>query len=141
MLKKRITYTDYDGLQRTEDFYFNLTKSELTEMELTTVGSLRNALQKMVDSNDIVDLAKTFKEIMLKAYGEKSPDGKRFVKSPEISVAFSQTPAYDQFFMELFTDVDKMVAFMNGIVPQDLSESAAKQTAQPALVMATGENA
>ncbi|MBQ1555235.1 MAG: hypothetical protein II828_01100 [Clostridia bacterium] len=121
MLKKRITYTDYDGVERTEDFYFNLSKSELAEMELMTVGSFTNALQKMVDAKDISDLARTFKEILLRAYGEKSPDGKRFMKSPDISLAFSQTPAYDKLFMELFTDADKMIAFINGIIPTEVS--------------------
>lgn len=140
MLKKRVTYTDYDGLQRTEDFYFNLTKSELTEMELTTAGTFRAALQKMIDSNDVVELAKTFKEIMLKAYGEKTPDGKRFVKSPELSVAFSQTPAYDSLFMEMFTDVEKMAAFVNGIMPQDMQQAVEKQMAAP-MMLSTGLNA
>ena len=114
MLKKRITYIDYDGVERTEDFYFNLSKSELAEMELMTVGSFTNALQKMVDAKDISDLARTFKEILLRAYGEKSPDGKRFMKSPDISLAFSQTPAYDKLFMELFTDADKMIKIAKG---------------------------
>lgn len=126
MLKKRITYTDYDGIERTEDFYFNLSKSELAEMELTTVGSLTNALQRMVDAKDVSELARTFKSIMLRAYGEKTADGKRFVKSEAISEAFSQTPAYDQLFMELFTDAKAAAAFVEGIIPKDVAMDTLK---------------
>ena len=132
MLKKRITYTDYDGLERTEDFYFNLSKSELVELELTTVGSLTAALQKMVDAKDVSELAATFKEIMLKAYGEKTPDGRRFVKSDDISVAFSQTPAYDELFMELFTNPNSMIDFVNGIIPKDAAKAVAQSVSTPA---------
>lgn len=126
MLTKTITYTDYNGLERTENFYFNLSKSELTELELTTEGSLTAALNKMVNANDISDLSRMFKRILLLAYGEKSPDGRRFMKSEEISLAFSQTPAYDQLFMELFTGTDSMIEFINAVIPKEAAEAAAK---------------
>ena len=126
MLTKIITYTDYNGLERTENFYFNLSKSELTELELTTEGSLTAALNKMVNANDISDLARMFKKILLLAYGEKSPDGRRFMKSEDISLAFSQTPAYDKLFMELFTGTDSMIEFINAVIPKEAAEAAAK---------------
>ena len=85
MLKKTITYTDYDGLERTEEFRFNLTKAELMDMELTTVGTFSKLMQKIIDEKDMVRLAKYFKELILKSYGVKSDDGKRFIKSPELS--------------------------------------------------------
>lgn len=117
MLKKTVTYTDYNGNERTEDFYFNFTRAELMEMEMTTTGGLSDMIKKIVDAQDIPAIIKVFKEIVLKAYGEKSPDGKRIIKSEEISTAFSQTEAYSQIFMELATDSDAAAKFINGIVP------------------------
>ena len=117
MLKKTITYTNYNGVECTEDFYFNLTKAEIMEMELSTSGGLAEMIQKIVAAQDAPAIIKIFKELVLKAYGEKSPDGKRFIKSEEISKAFSQTEAYSILFMELATDADAASAFVNGIVP------------------------
>ena len=117
MLKKTITYNDYNGTERTEDFYFNLTKAEIMEMEMSTSGGLAEMITKIVATKDAPAIIKIFKELILKAYGEKSPDGKRFIKSEEISTAFSQTEAYAQLFMELATDADAASTFVNGIVP------------------------
>ena len=117
MLKKTITYTDYNDVERTEDFYFNLTKAELMEMEMGAVGGLSGMIEKIVSAKDAPAIIKVFKELVLKAYGEKSADGKRFVKSKEISDAFAQTEAYSQLFMELATDADAASKFVNGIAP------------------------
>ena len=117
MLKKTITYTNYNGIEVTEDFYFNLTKAEIMEMEMSTSGGMAEMINKIVASQDAPAIIKIFKELILKAYGEKSADGKHFVKSEEISVAFSQTEAYSQLFMELATDADAAAKFVNGIVP------------------------
>ena len=117
MLKKTITYTDYNGVERTEDFYFNLTKAELMEMEIGTTGGMADMIKRIVDAKDAPVIIKIFKELVLKAYGEKSADGKRFVKSEEISNGFAQTEAYSQLFMELATDADAAAAFVNGIIP------------------------
>lgn len=119
MLKKTITYTDYNGIERTEDFFFNLSQAEVMEMELSTEGGLGEMIRRIVAAQDTAAIVKVFKEILLKAYGEKSADGKRFVKSPEISAAFSQTEAYSQLFMKLATDSDEAAAFVNGIAPQE----------------------
>lgn len=132
MLKKTITYTDYNGVERTEDFYFNLSKAELMEMELGTTGGFAEMIQKIVNAQDGPAIIKVFKDLILKAYGEKSADGKRFIKSDEISSAFSQTEAYSQLFMELSTDADAAANFVNGIVPGDVS----KQASNPALTVA-----
>ena len=117
MLKKTITYTDYNNVERTEDFYFNLTKAELMEMEMGAVGGLSGMIEKIVSAKDAPAIIKVFKELVLKAYGEKSADGKRFIKSKEISDAFSQTEAYSQLFMERATDADAASKFVNGIAP------------------------
>ena len=117
MLKKTITYTDYNGVERTEDFYFNLTKAELMAMEIGTTGCMADMIKRIVDAKDAPAIIKIFKELVLKAYGEKSADGKRFVKSEEISNGFAQTEAYSQLFMELATDADAAAAFVNGIIP------------------------
>lgn len=120
MLKKTITYTDYNGSERTEDFYFNLSKAEVMEMEMSTSGGLAEMITRIVAAQDAPAIIKIFKELVLKAYGEKSPDGKRFIKSEDIATAFSQTEAYSQLFMELATDADAAAAFVNGIVPKDM---------------------
>jgi len=117
MLKKKITYTDYNDVERTEDFYFNLSKSEITEMEMSTTGGLGEKITNIVAAQDAPAIIKIFKDLILKAYGEKSPDGKRFVKNEELAVAFSQTEAYSILFMELATDANAASAFVNGIIP------------------------
>jgi hypothetical protein len=134
MLKKTIAYTDYDGNAREESFYFNLTKSELTEMQMSATGGLDQMIQKIVEAQDGGRIIAVFKELILKAYGEKSPDGRRFVKSKELSEAFAQTPAYDQLFMELATDADKASDFVKGIIPADLDTSKAQLPASMNIV-------
>lgn len=118
MLKKTITYTDYNDVKRTEDFYFNLSQAELIEMEMTTEGGMQSMLERIVAEQDKKKITEIFKSLILKAYGEKSLDGKRFVKSPEISAAFEQTEAYSELFMELFMDADKAAKFFSGIIPK-----------------------
>lgn len=117
MLKKTITYTDYNGVDRTEDFYFNLSKAEVMEMEMSTTGGLAEMIQRIVSAQDAPAIIKIFKELILKAYGEKSPDGKRFIKSDDLSKAFSETEAYTNLFMELAVDADEAAKFVNGIIP------------------------
>lgn len=123
MLKKTITYIDYDGLERTEEFRFNLTKAELMDMELTTVGTFSKLMQKIIDEKDMVRLAKYFKELILKSYGVKSDDGKRFIKSPELSEAFSQTEAYSELYMELLGNSEYAVKFIQQVMPKDLDQN------------------
>jgi hypothetical protein len=120
MLKKVITYVDYDENERTETFYFNLSKAEVAELELSTTGGLSQWIEKIVASQDQKEIIALFKNIILRAYGEKSPDGKRFIKSEELSEAFSQTEAFSQLFMELATNAEAAAAFINAIVPHDV---------------------
>ena len=118
MLKKTIVYTDYDGNERTEDFWFNISKAELAELEYSVKGGLKKILEKAVQDQDGPKIISVFKEIVLKAYGEKSNDGRRFMKSEEISRNFSETEAYVNLFMELATDEKAATAFMEGILPK-----------------------
>ena len=122
MLKKTVTYVDYNGMERTEDFYFNLTKAEVAEMELSVEGGFSKMLEEIVASKDNVKIVSLFKQMVLKAYGEKSADGRRFVKSEEISQAFAQTEAYSEIFMELALNTDAAAAFVNGIMPANLDK-------------------
>ena len=117
MLKKTITYKDYNGVERTEDFMFNLTKAEILEMQLTKDGGMDAAIKKIVDAKDAPEIMKVFKDLILKSYGIVSDDGRRFIKSKEISDSFAQTEAFSMLFMELATDTDAASAFVNGIVP------------------------
>ena len=125
MIKKTITYEDYNGNERKEDFYFNLSKAEVMEMEMSTSGGLAEMIQRVVAAQDQVSIIKIFKDLILKAYGVKSPDGKRFIKSQELSDEFSQTEAYSQLFMELATNADAAADFVNGIVPANMAKQAA----------------
>ena len=124
MLKKNIKYTDYNGVERNEEFLFNLSKAELMEMEMSTQGGLAGMIQKVVDTQDAPAIIKVFKDIILKAYGEKSADGKRFIKVSEtgapLSIGFSQTEAYSQLFLELATDAESAANFIKGIIPSDM---------------------
>ena len=122
MLKKTVTYVDYNGVERTEDFYFNLSKAEVAEMELSVEGGFSKMLEEIVASKDNVRIVNLFKQMVLKAYGEKSADGRRFVKSEEISKAFSETEAYSEIFMELALNTDAAAAFVNGIMPANLDK-------------------
>lgn len=119
MLKKIIKYTDYNGTEREEPFYFNLTKAEIMEMELSTDGGFAEFIAKIVQTKDNKELVKLFKSFILKAYGEKSADGKRFMKSDEISAQFASTEAYSVLFMELLTDTKAATDFINGLAPVD----------------------
>lgn len=124
MVKKTITYTDFDGNERKEDFYFNLTHAEVTEMELSTDGGLVKMLEKIVAEQDSKKIIETFKDMILRSYGEKSPDGRRFIKNQELRDAFSQTEAYSELFMEVATNAEAAAAFMNGIIPRDPKKEA-----------------
>ena len=125
MIKKSITYTDFNGVERTEDFYFNLTKAEILEMEMGTTGGLAEMITSIVAAQDQPAIIKIFKDLVLRSYGKKSPDGRRFMKSDEIRDDFAQTEAYSQHFMELATDADAAAKFVNGIVPADVAKQAA----------------
>lgn len=122
MLKKSITYTDYNGNERTEDFYFNLTKAEIMEMELSTTGGLAETINSIVQAKDTPAIIKVFKKLVLDAYGVKTPDGKGFRKSKELRDEFEWNPAYSVLFMELATDADAAAKFVNGIVPADMAK-------------------
>lgn len=132
MLKKTMTYTDYNGVERTEDFYFNLTKAEVAEMEMGTSGGLAEMIQSIVAAKDGPAILKIFKDLVLKAYGKKTPDGRRFEKSEEISKEFSETEAYSDLYIELATDADAAAEFVNGIIPKAPITNA-NATGQPTL--------
>lgn len=119
MLKKTITYKDFDNRERTEDFYFNLTKAELMELELSREGGLQKQIDKIIASQSVPQIVEIFKTLVLKAYGEKSEDGRRFMKTPEITQAFKETQAYSDIFMELSTDDKAAAAFVQGILPDE----------------------
>lgn len=120
MIKKPIKFTDYDGEEREEDFYFNLSKAELMEMELTTPGGMQQMLNRITKEKDTKRLWEIFKDVICRSYGVKSDDGKRFIKSKELTEAFLQTEAYCELIVELATNADKASEFMNGIIPQNL---------------------
>lgn len=124
MLKKTITYTDYNDVQRTEDHYFNLSKAELVLMENSVIGGMKQRLEKIVQSQDNVEIMEVFKDLIHRSYGIKSDDGKRFIKSEAISTEFEQTEAYSELVMELLQDSDKAAQFIKAILPTGLLQDS-----------------
>ena len=122
MLIKPITYIDFNGTSRTENFLFNLTTAEIMEMEMSIDGGLAEKIKKVTEAQNAPEIIRIFKDLILRSYGEKSDDGRRFIKERNgepLSIAFSQTEAYSKLFMELATDADKAAEFINGIIPAD----------------------
>lgn len=128
MIEKTIKYTDYHNQEREEKFCFNLSKAELAEMELSTEGGLAESIQKIVDAKDVPQIIQIFKKLLLASYGEVSADGKRFIKSKEISDAFAQTEAYSELFMQLATNADAASEFINGITSSIAKKEEKKLT-------------
>ena len=122
MIKKTITYTDFNGGERTEGFYFHLTKAEITKMEMSVNGGMAERIQTIVSAQDQPAIIEVFEDLIKKSYGVKTPDGRGFVKRKEDLEAFMATEAYSQLFMELATDSDAASKFVNGIIPADLSK-------------------
>lgn len=125
MLKKTIKYEDYNGVERTEDFYFNLSKAECMEMNLERVGGLEGWINEVIQTQDQVSLVKLFKEIILKSYGRKSSDGREFIKSEELRKSFEQTEAYSELYMELVNDAEAASAWVKAVLPKSLSTTKA----------------
>lgn len=132
MLKKTISFEDYDGLQRSEDFYFNLTKAELIRMNFMAPGGMDNRLKKIVQERDNRKILAAIEEFIAMSYGEKSEDGRRFVKSDAIVEQFKATPAYSELLMELLSSEDAFAAFINGVVPADVADAVNKQADEEA---------
>lgn len=130
MLKKTIKYTNWDGVEVEEDFYFNLTKTELIKMQIDEQESLSDKLLKIIKSKNTIEIIKIFESIVLKAYGEKSPDGRRFIKVNDNGVSlakqFIETPAYDALYFEMITEPEKFAALVNALIPADLAEQVKK---------------
>lgn len=122
MLKKTITYTDYDGMERTEDFWFNLSKTELTKLDAELPGGVLGVLRKIIDKKDRKALVDFIETLILRSYGEKTLDGKRFAKTPKMAEEFMQTPAYDELFMSILSDTDSQTSFINGVIPQSMAK-------------------
>lgn len=118
MIVKNIEYEDYNGNKRKEDFYFDLSKSELMEMELSQEGGMSKKLELMSQTQNVPDMVKLLKEVILKSYGVKSDDGRRFIKSEQMADDFYHSAAYSELFYELCTDAEKTAAFINGIIPK-----------------------
>lgn len=132
MIKKTVTYKDFNGTERTETHHFHLSKSEIVDMELTTDGGLSDKLQRIVDSNSTPEIVKIFKDFILKSYGKISDDGRSFIKEdPEtgapLARAFAQTAAFDALYMGFIQNADDAAAFINGIIPQDIADEIAKE--------------
>ena len=119
MLKKTIKYTDYNGNEREEDFYFNLTKAELIELEASVNGGYTELIKQLINTTNTAEIAKVWKDVILNAYGVKSVDGKRFIKNQDVKDEFVQSEAYSELYMELLSDPKKASAFIEAILPKE----------------------
>jgi hypothetical protein len=122
VFKKTITYEDYNGQKVTEDFYFHLSKAELMELELSKTNGLSDFMQRLIQTKDGKEIVDTFKTIILSAYGQKSEDGRRFIKTPELREEFTQTPAYSELFMEFAMNAEAGSEFIRNLVPDDIAK-------------------
>ena len=129
MFKKTVTYEDYKGNTRTEDFYFNLNKAELVELELSTKGGLTVTMDRIIAAQDNPTLFKIFKDLVSKSYGVLSDDGRKFVKNQEVLDDFMQTEAYSIIFSELATNAEAAAEFFNNVIPQNLAKELAEEEA------------
>lgn len=123
MIKKTVKYNDYNGIERTEDHYFHLNEAEVMELEMSINGGLSTMIDRVIAAQDGATIMKVFKDIILRAYGVKSDDGRRFIKNQEVRDSFVQTEAYSIIFMELVTDAKKAAEFVNGIIPEKQGSS------------------
>lgn len=130
MYIKRIDYTDYNGNARSEDAHFNLTEAELSIMEMSEVGGFKKKMERIIQAQDGPTIMKTFQDIIRRSYGIVSDDGRRFIKSDEISTEFEQTEAYSILFMSLLSDPEAAAEFIEHVLPQHIvSEVRAEQNA------------
>jgi hypothetical protein len=129
VLKKTITYTDFNDEEVSEDFFFHLSKAELVELEMSHQGGLSEALKRIVEAEDGKGIVQEFKNIILSAYGQRSSDGKRFIKNQQLREEFESTEAYSTLFIELVTNTDAAIEFINGVIPSGMAEEAAKLAA------------
>ena len=116
MYKKVIKYEDFNGQTREDTFYFNLSKAELMEMELSTKAGVEEMIRMLIATKDNAKIVETYKGLILKSYGIKSEDGTRFIKTKELRDSFEQSNAYSEFFIELLSDPDEQIRFMNSVI-------------------------
>lgn len=130
MIKKTITYKDYNDVERTEEFYFHFSESEILDMEFSMDGGFAERVQKMIDTKDQRALLQIIKKFVIDAFGVKSADGKRFIKNDEVKSEFVECPAYSMIFMELVADDEKAAEFVNGVIPANMKAKFAEIVSQ-----------
>lgn len=126
MLKKTYTYTDYNGVERTETFYFHFTEAEILDMEMSSEGGFAERVQKIIDAKDQSALMKVIKNFVIDAYGVKSDDGRRFIKNEEVKTAFVESPAFSDIFMDMVTNDELAAEFVNGVIPDTMKKRFAE---------------
>lgn len=139
MIKKTMTTVDFGGTERTEDYYFNLTKAEIMEMELNTEGGFNAMIKRIVEAKSQLELAQLFKQIICKSYGVLSPDGRKFIKNQAVLDDFMATQAFSDLYIELLEDGGKKAAdFFEGVMPADMQDKPSAAPAQPGLALVSG---
>lgn len=126
MLKKTYTYTDYNGVERTESFYFHFTEAEILDMEMSTEGGFAERVQRIIDAKDQAALMKLIKQFVIDAYGVKSDDGRRFIKNEKVKTAFLECPAFSDIFMDMVTNDELAAEFINGVIPDTMKKRFAE---------------
>lgn len=138
MIKRTVTYEDFNGVTHTEDLYFNLTKTEMSKIVLEeakfdpdgnqdeeSMNAFSDRLREIGRSGDGKKIIDMFEWLLKISYGEKSEDGRRFVKNDEVYEDWRYSASYDQFWQDLMlSETGDMVEFINGIIPADLMKAA-----------------
>lgn len=140
MFKKTVSYTDYNGVERTESYHFHFSEAEILDMEMSVEGGFAERIQTIIDANDKTSLMKVIKKFVIDAYGVKSEDGKRFIKNDEVKTAFLESPAYSKIWMELVTNDQVAADFINNVVPADMKEQLAAIAAKKEKLAASATN-
>lgn len=126
MLKKTYTYIDYNGVERTETFYFHFTEAEILDMEMSAEGGFAERVQRIVDAKDQAALMKVIKNFVIDAYGVKSDDGRRFIKNDKVKTEFVECPAFSDIFMDMVTNDELAAEFVNGVIPDTMKKRFAE---------------
>lgn len=120
MLKKRITYTNFEDEEVTETFYFNLTKADLMEMEVSKRGGLNGYIERIQETNDAGLVFEELKSLMSRSVGRLAPDGRGFSRSQQIRDEFMNSEAFSNFILEMLTDPQLAAEFIQGLIPKNI---------------------
>ena len=130
MYKITRKFEDYNGVEKEQDFWFNLSKADILKMELSEEGGMDKRLDKLVKTKDMKEAIRVFEGLLLMAYGVKTDDG-RFVKNDQVRAEFASSAAYSDIYFELATNPEAAQKFVEGVIPKFEEQQVASIPALP----------